>query len=142
MVVVDALPRRVAPGRVENPVLAPWQDRAVLKSCSAQWTWDWHELPFALGEGFEDLEAVLGERAAPGPWDLEPLARRLARLLSRLVVIAVRQGYVAAAPVTRSRRLCMSTEELPDCFIQARTRLRLLALATSDLLDLLLEDPP
>ncbi|MFE4535816.1 DUF6415 family natural product biosynthesis protein [Streptomyces scopuliridis] len=138
-VVAEVPPRRAAPDRAASAVAAHRQDRVALTFAGTQ-TWDWYELPFALGAGFEDLEVVLGERAAPGPWDLGPLAHRLTGLLSRLGDIAVRQGYVAAAPVTRSRRLCTSTEELPDCFIQARARVRLLALATSDLLDLLLED--
>ncbi|RYJ28814.1 hypothetical protein CU044_2575 [Streptomyces sp. L-9-10] len=139
-VVADALPRRAAPDRAGNKVLTHWQDRSALAWSTTRWEWDWYELPFALGVAYEDLEAVLGEHAVLRTWDLGPLARRLTGLLSRLVVIAVRQGYVAAAPVTRSRRLCTSTE--PDCFIQAQARVRLLALATSDLLDLLLEDPP
>ncbi|MFE4290382.1 DUF6415 family natural product biosynthesis protein [Streptomyces sp. NPDC056907] len=92
---------------------------------------------------YEDLDAVLAEHAVLCAWDLGPLARRLTGLLRRLVDIAVRQGHETAAPVTRSRRLCTCTpEELPDCFVQALARVRLLALATSDLLDLLLEDPP
>ncbi|MGW6606046.1 hypothetical protein [Streptomyces sp. NPDC055036] len=137
----EALLRQAAPDRAGARVLTYWQDRAALTWSAPRW--DWYELPFALGVAYEDLEAVLAEHAVLDTWDLGPFARRLTGLMSRLVDIAVRQGHEAAALVTRSRCLCTRTpEELPDCFVQAHARVRLLALASSDLLDLLLEDSP
>jgi uncharacterized protein DUF6415 len=90
---------------------------------------------------FDDLEAVLGEDAAPTAAEIAELARRLHAVYRRLVHLS-RWPNSGVSKATVAASWGLMTERMPPGFPSALGYVRRLAMAVSDLLDEVLEDMP